>query len=360
MRNGPGRLPGDAAVENQLHLIGTAEVEILADDLFEEAAAGARPIEDLGQGEFGLEDRQLIAIARGAVGGGEGMRQAAEPLAEDRVDLRGIERVGDTLHACRRVAGPDAVVERLVGDAALRELTFEPLVPIQTDLHGIGEVGAELDEQRAEVAVEEVDVVVIDHRRRADDPRVRRPVAAFRRFSVRKTLAFSWALPTNSTPSSPVERGEVLLRDVILPLPLLERHQIEALRLDEALDGLHEPLAHRRHHHGRRHAGAEMLLHEVHDPAARLQRRDVAVEIHPVDRFQFEGHVVVEDFRDAFAYHGAGAPGERGPRGHRPQEGLLPRRRVQSLPAPGAPLFLTRPCLRPARASGQLTTCSTV
>jgi hypothetical protein len=58
-------------------------------------------IEHLGQGEFRLEDRELIAIARRTVRRGEGMRQAAEPLAKDRVDLGGIEGVGDPLDACR-------------------------------------------------------------------------------------------------------------------------------------------------------------------------------------------------------------------------------------------------------------------
>jgi hypothetical protein len=37
-----------------LHLIGTADVEILADDLFEEAAARARMVEDLGERELAL------------------------------------------------------------------------------------------------------------------------------------------------------------------------------------------------------------------------------------------------------------------------------------------------------------------
>ena len=56
-------------IEDQLHLIGAAEVEILADDLLEEAAAGDGPIEHLGQRELGLQDRELIAIAGGAVRG---------------------------------------------------------------------------------------------------------------------------------------------------------------------------------------------------------------------------------------------------------------------------------------------------
>ena len=70
----PRRAARDASIEDQLHLIGPADVEILADDLFEETAPGERPIEDLGQGELGLQDRELIPIAGRAVRGGEGMR----------------------------------------------------------------------------------------------------------------------------------------------------------------------------------------------------------------------------------------------------------------------------------------------
>ena len=38
-------------------------------------------------------------------------------------------------------------------------------------------------------------------------------------------------------------------------------------------------------------------------PPPGLQRRHVPVEIHPVNRFQFEGDVMVEDLSDTFAYH---------------------------------------------------------
>ena len=39
VRKLPGRAARDAPIEDQLHLIGTADVEILADDFFEETAA---------------------------------------------------------------------------------------------------------------------------------------------------------------------------------------------------------------------------------------------------------------------------------------------------------------------------------
>ena len=86
----PRRATGDAPIEDQLHLIGTTDVEILADDFFEEAAPGEWPIKDLGQGELGLQDRELIPIAGCPVGGGERMREATQPLAEDRLDLGGV------------------------------------------------------------------------------------------------------------------------------------------------------------------------------------------------------------------------------------------------------------------------------
>ena len=84
----PGCSTRDASIEDQLHLIRTAEIEILADDFFEETAAGHRSIEDLREGELGLQDGELIAIPGGPVRRREGMGHAPEPLAKDRVNAR--------------------------------------------------------------------------------------------------------------------------------------------------------------------------------------------------------------------------------------------------------------------------------
>ena len=148
------------------------------------------------------------------------------------------------------------------------------------------------------------------------------------------------------------ERGEVFLRDVVLPLALLEGHQIDPLGGDEPLDGRDELLTHGRDHHRRGHPSPELAFHEVDESAARLQRRDVGIEIHPVDGLQLEGHVIREDLGDVFAYHDGGAPGERGPRGHRPDRVYHLGAGRKPCHAPGAPLFLTRPCLRPAGVFG--------
>jgi hypothetical protein len=138
-----------------------------------------------------------------------------------------------------------------------------------------------------------------------------------------------------------VKPSEVLMGHVVLPLPLLERHQVEPLGLDEALDGRHERLTDGRDQHRRGYSRAQLRLHEVREPCARLERRDIGVQIHPVDGFQFEGHVMVEDLSDVLAYHGGGAPGERGPSGHRPDRVYHVGAGCKPCLAPGAPLFFT-------------------
>src|SRR5436190_2270546 len=258
---------GDAAMENQLHLIGPADVEILADDFLEETATGVGAIEHLRQRKFGLEDGELIAIASAAVGGGKGMRHPAEPLAKHRVDLRRVQGIREALHATGIRAGSNAVVEWLVGDPSLRELPFEPFVAIETELRRVGKVRAELDEQWTEVAVQEIDIVVVDGRLRADDPRIARAVGPPALLGAEDTVLLL-RLADKEDPFVAGELGQVLVRDVVFPLPLFERDEIDALRLGEALHGVDKSPTHLRDHDGRRNADTELRLQEVHKSAA--------------------------------------------------------------------------------------------
>ena len=68
----PARRPAvNAPVEDQLHLAGSADVEILADDLLKEHTAGYWTIEHLSERELGLQNGDLVAIAGLAVTWGE-------------------------------------------------------------------------------------------------------------------------------------------------------------------------------------------------------------------------------------------------------------------------------------------------
>ena len=90
---GPGTVPvsREAAadrtgVEDETDLIGAADVEVVADDLLEEDPTRDRCVEHLGQGELGLQDRQVVAVASGPIGRGERMRGVGLPFAVDRAE----------------------------------------------------------------------------------------------------------------------------------------------------------------------------------------------------------------------------------------------------------------------------------
>jgi len=65
-------------------LVGPAKVEVVADQLFEERPTGQRTIQHLGQGELGLQDRQLVAQAGVDVCQGERARRRSPGSGQDR------------------------------------------------------------------------------------------------------------------------------------------------------------------------------------------------------------------------------------------------------------------------------------
>jgi hypothetical protein len=79
-RGGFGSLSHDSPLEDQLDLIGSADVEVFADDLLEEDAPGHRAVQDLSEGELRLKYRQLVSDTRRAVLGLEGMGNTTKPL----------------------------------------------------------------------------------------------------------------------------------------------------------------------------------------------------------------------------------------------------------------------------------------
>jgi hypothetical protein len=66
------------------------------------------------------------------------MRQSAQSLAHQGIDLVFVELVGESLCHFRLRARGEAVVEGLEGDATLRELSFEPFMTVEADLGGYG------------------------------------------------------------------------------------------------------------------------------------------------------------------------------------------------------------------------------
>ncbi len=77
---GPRAGAHEAAVEDETDLVGAAEVEVVPDDLFEEDPPGDGPVEHLGEGELGVQDGEVVAVAGGSVGRGERVRQTCQPF----------------------------------------------------------------------------------------------------------------------------------------------------------------------------------------------------------------------------------------------------------------------------------------
>ena len=90
--------------------------------MFEEHPPGDRPVQDLGQGELGLADRNVVAVAGLPVRGGERVRQARQPFTQQPIDLLRSESVADGLYRGRVIAGGEPVVQRGVSDPRLRRL----------------------------------------------------------------------------------------------------------------------------------------------------------------------------------------------------------------------------------------------
>ena len=60
------------------------------------------------------------------------------------------------------LAREEAVVEALESNVVLAQLLLHPLMAVETELHGIWEIGANFDEGRSPLPIVDVEVEVID------------------------------------------------------------------------------------------------------------------------------------------------------------------------------------------------------
>jgi hypothetical protein len=136
---------------------------------------------------------------------------------------------------------------------------------------------------------------VVDHRRPSHDPGVGLPGVGIATLLGAKDGCLLLCFAYEDDPFAAVELGVVLLGDVVLALPLGERDQGNLFLLDEAINGVDEGGAHRGHQRRRSEGLTAMEPEEGGDTAIGLQPGLIDVEIHAVDAFDFERHVVLED-----------------------------------------------------------------
>lgn len=85
--SGPGRrltaTARDAAAEEELDALRSAEVDVILDHLLEQLAAVERAVEDLGATDLELKQGELVGVTRTAILTSEGAGQPVEPALEE-------------------------------------------------------------------------------------------------------------------------------------------------------------------------------------------------------------------------------------------------------------------------------------
>ena len=281
------------------------------------------------------------------------MRQPGQPLARQGVNALGRNLPADRLQPLRVVTAEDAVVERLEADALLRQLALDVFMAVDAELGVVREIRAELEEERAEVVIDGIEVVGVGQ---GGGEGQRGEAAAGGGIDLRlgaqhAGLFLRLADVQHALAAGPVP--EVRLGALVLALAFLEADQVDVAVPGEGLDRGHE-LASDGSHQGRRgHRVAADVAEEVGGTARSLQQRLIEIEVETVDALDLQADVVGEGFGDVACYsHGAGS-GRWAP--HR---AVTLRTLSQSRPY-GGPGRRAEQRLEPALSSGNARAAST-
>src|SRR5579862_7346976 len=181
-------------------------------------------------------------------------------------------------------------------------------MPVQAEFGIVGEIGAEPEEERPEVPIHAVDIEMVHHSCRADDPRIADAgplvAPAFGAEHWRLLLSFADENHTFGLP----ELLPLLRCDVVLTLPSAELNDRNLLLPGILLQCRHEILADRVHQSTGGKLVPPMKTKEVHYSLFPLQTRNVNLQVHPVDPFHFQGDVIGQHFGHAawYAHLGSG------------------------------------------------------
>ncbi len=170
-------------------------------------------------------------------------------------------------------------------------------MPVQAQLRGVGEVRAELDEEGAEVAVHQVEVVLVDHGRGTHDPRVG-PTLTVPSLLGAEDRHLLLGLAHEEYAFVLLEPGQEPPGHVVLALTPPECDERHVLFVDEGLDGTHERSADWRHESRRWHGLAAMTSEKADHAELSLQPRNVGIKVEPIDALDLQAHVPVQDFLD--------------------------------------------------------------
>src|SRR5437868_13138915 len=131
---------------------------MVTNDTLEEGAPCLRPVEDAGIGDLELAEGQLIGVAGLEVVSRKRRGQSVEPAPEEGVHSIGGQPVTDPLEGCRIGAPTETVVERLVRDAGLVQLTLGPTVAVQPQPDRVGSICVRLPKGWPPLGIPKIEV----------------------------------------------------------------------------------------------------------------------------------------------------------------------------------------------------------
>ena len=147
----------------------------------------------------------------------------------------------------RGITRENAVVQGLEDNPLLRQLPLDIFVPVNAQPGRIGEVRAELEEERAKVPVDAIEVVVIDHGRRTHEPRVGASALRVASLDGPPDRGLLLSLADEDHALLAVELGVAGQRDVVLAILLGERDEGNPVLLGETLNARDERTSHGSH-----------------------------------------------------------------------------------------------------------------
>src|SRR5438445_9873236 len=106
-------------------------VKVVADQSLEEGASRLWAVEHARVCNLELPHRQVVDVTGTQVGCREGRGEAMKPAPEEVQHRSWPQACADSMQGCGVGARTKAVVQRLVGNPSLLELTLSPLVSVE-------------------------------------------------------------------------------------------------------------------------------------------------------------------------------------------------------------------------------------
>jgi hypothetical protein len=178
---------------------------------------------------------------------------------------------------------------------------------VEAQLGVIGEVGAKLEKERPEIIVDGINVVVVDHRRRLDDPRIRPAAVRAVPLLGAEDRSLLLRLADKNDPFFEREVAQALHHHIVFALAFAKQHDGKAMPRDKAVELHHKPPAHRAHQGRGGQRLPAMVAEKAHRPIRALQPWHVDVEVHAVDPLDRQPDMIGEKLGHPLCYHHHGS-----------------------------------------------------